>query len=330
MKEREIVPETNVMIAQKPACHICGGEGESHLPWAEGGGEMRLCRECDFVFAWPLMHVDPVETYSRAYEGREARTQMDDYARRLGRRSIVAQNETIGLWSPAHHATLRWLEANVPPGSTVLEVGCGLGSFLRALRERGYNAAGVDVAQPVVEAARAEGFQVWCGTVDTIPEGWLEPEPAAVVSFFILHHLPDPVGFFDAIRSRWSAPLLIGYNRAPTKETVAENNFPPRCWGWWSEKAIGRALTRGGYTVMSLETTPKGVPQLFLPERLHGWVSSILWRWPRLRVAISPIANGVLALGYRLLRPLPKIRRSFIGSLFIIAAPAEQAAADAD
>ena len=283
---------------------------------------MRLCRDCDFVFAWPVEHIDPVDIYSRAYRGGETRTEMDDYATRLGRRGIVVRNETIGLWSPAHHEALRWLEANVPKGSTVLEVGCGLGSFMRALRRRGYNAVGVDVAEPVVEAVKHEGFQAWCGTVDSIPDGWVQPQPAAIVSFFLLHHLTDPIAFLRAIRSRWSAPLIMGYNRAPTKRTARVNNFPPRTWGWWSERAIARALKRAGYAAVEITKEPKGTPQLFLPPRLHRSISALLWRWPRLRVLARPIVDTVLALGFRLLRPVPSLRRSFEGSLFIIASPA--------
>lgn len=313
------------MVIETPSCHICGNEGESLLPWAQGGGEMRHCRECDFAFAWPLQHLDPVETYSRAYEGRETRTDMANYATRLGRRSIVAKSEAIGLWSPAHHATLKWLEENVPPGATVLEVGCGLGSFMRALRDRGYNAVGVDPARPVIDAIQAEGFQAWCGTVDTMPADWLERQPDAIVSFFILHHMPDPVGFFESIRTRWAAPLLIGYNRAPTKQTAEWFNFPPRTWGWWSAKAIGKALERAGYAVNEIGAQPKGVPQVFLPPKLHGWVSSILWRWPWIRRAVSPIANVVLRIAFKLLKPIPSLRKSFTGSLFIIATPEPQA-----
>ena len=70
---------------------------------------------------------------------------------------------------------------------------------------------------------------------------------------------------------------------------------------------------------------PKGVPQVFLPPKLHGWVSSILWRWPWIRRAVSPIANVVLRVAFKLLKPIPSLRRSFTGSLFIIATPEPQA-----
>lgn len=314
-----------MMSRPQPSCHICGAPGDHLMPWFRGGGEMRRCRDCDFVFAWPVEPMDPVHVYSQAYRGNEARTQMDDYARRLSRRDIVAKNEAIGLWSPAHHEALRWIDQRLPAGATVLEVGCGLGAFMRALQRRGYRAAGIDVAAPAVAAIRRDGLEAWCGTVDRAPEGWPDPAPAAIVSFFVLHHIPEPVAFFRAIRERWDAPIIIGYNKAPTKETAETNNFPPRCWGWWSERAVRRALERAGYTSVDVARTPKALPQIFLPDRLHDAIGSVLWRWPRLRVLLSPIVDRVLGAGYQLLRPVPRLRRSFEGGLLIIAEPANAA-----
>lgn len=310
------------MIDERPRCHICGCEGEFVMRWACDGGEMRRCHDCDFVFAWPLEQIDPVSVYSRAYDGDEARTDMADYAKRLRRREIYAQHEKIGLWSPAHHEALRWLEENVPAGSTVLEVGSGVGAFQRALQQRGYRPASIDPAKGAAEALQADGFQAWWGTVDTVPEGWLAEPPAAIVSFFVLHHIPDPVRFFTTLRERWHAPVIIGHNRAPTEETADYYNFPPRCWGWWSERAVQRAFERAGYASVDIAKQPKGVPQVLLPDRVHEPISSFLWRFPRLRVFVSHLAERLLHAGFKLLHPLPKVGRSVEGGMLVIASPA--------
>src|SRR5262245_22975294 len=47
---------------------------------------------------------------------------------------------------------------DLPPGSSVLEVGCGEGRLLRELARRGYRATGVDRSSAMIEAARAKTF----------------------------------------------------------------------------------------------------------------------------------------------------------------------------
>jgi SAM-dependent methyltransferase len=46
---------------------------------------------------------------------------------------------------------------DLPPGSSILEVGCGEGRLLRELARRGYRAAGVDRSSQMIEAAMAKG-----------------------------------------------------------------------------------------------------------------------------------------------------------------------------
>jgi SAM-dependent methyltransferase len=52
-------------------------------------------------------------------------------------------------------AILRLLD--LPPGSSILEVGCGEGRLLRELARRGYRATGVDRSSKMIEAAMAKG-----------------------------------------------------------------------------------------------------------------------------------------------------------------------------
>jgi len=289
--------------------------------WPEGEGEMRYCFDCDFVFAWPVLDGNPVQTYTRAYLGLEGRARMDEFAVRFRRRRIVTAKESLGIWSPAHRDAFRWLQTHVPRGSTLLEIGCGLGAVMRSLKQQGYRPAGVDVAKPVVDSLSKEGFPVWWGTTETLPDTWLDPAPAAVISFFVLHHLPAPIATLSMIRERWPVPLILGYNVSPTVKTAETHNFPPRTWGWWSGRSIEKALKRAGYSRIQVVSEPRVIAQLTLPPGLHAQVSRLLWRWPSLRVFAGRVADILLAVAFRLLRRSPLLGRKLEGSLLIVALP---------
>jgi len=66
---------------------------------------------------------------------------------------------------------LEMLEARVPPGSTILDIGCGTGHLAGELMRRGYQAWGVDLSSAMVEYAREhynpEQFRV--GDIERIP-----------------------------------------------------------------------------------------------------------------------------------------------------------------
>jgi SAM-dependent methyltransferase len=71
----------------------------------------------------------------------------------------------------------------------VADLGCGHGEFLAMLRDAGHTATGVDVDPAMVEACRAQGFDVALGDAAT----WLLERPGqfdAVFSSNVIEHLP--------------------------------------------------------------------------------------------------------------------------------------------
>jgi SAM-dependent methyltransferase len=83
---------------------------------------------------------------------------------------------------------VRSLSEGLDPGDSVLDVGCGVGQVVEALRLAGLVAAGVDVAPP--EVAGCLGYD---GRVLPFPEASF----SAVGAFNVLEHAEEPVAFLD-------------------------------------------------------------------------------------------------------------------------------------
>jgi len=128
------------------------------------------------------------------------------------------------------------------PGFKVLDVGCGKGDFLRALdflpAQRKY---ALDLNEPAIRACRAQGFNAFCGTVETaIAAGFLQPgEFPVVTSFHCLEHVPQPVEFVRELL-RATAPggrLFLSTPYSPMSfesEWFDVLNHPPHHMARWN------------------------------------------------------------------------------------------------
>ena len=96
-----------------------------------------------------------------------------------------------------------------PPGSTVLDLGCGTGSLAVLLSEGGHAVTGVDLSPRMIEAAEAKAAKH--GTDVTFLVGDASEPPVAgrfdvVLARHVVWALPDPSGALD----RWRT-LLADY-----------------------------------------------------------------------------------------------------------------------
>lgn len=238
----------NVVDPAMTCCPVCGGVSQSLVP-VRGWGEMRCCKDCGLVFANPLSSsVGAKELFSKAYAGQVEDGDSLEFSYRLKHiRGIFINTPERGFGSPLFRLALDWIDHNLPAGCTVLDIGSGLGFFLHALRRRGFRAIGIEPGEVPAKVLQREGFEVWHGTIDDYPFSW--PEPCAVTSFYVLHHVADPVGFLSTISRRFpSAPLLLAESNIAVPRTyVTPGFFPPRTLTWWPQLALERALQRAGY-----------------------------------------------------------------------------------
>ncbi|HYL80321.1 MAG TPA: class I SAM-dependent methyltransferase [Candidatus Acidoferrum sp.] len=74
----------------------------------------------------------------------------------------------------------------------LLDVGCGFGAFVARMRERGWDAVGLDPSRTAVAAATDRGRPVRLGTLDGVQSA--RGVYDVVTMFYVLEHLPDPLG----------------------------------------------------------------------------------------------------------------------------------------
>jgi 2-polyprenyl-3-methyl-5-hydroxy-6-metoxy-1,4-benzoquinol methylase len=83
----------------------------------------------------------------------------------------------------------------------VLDIGCGMGYFLMACREAGYDVSGIDISEASAGYVRNElAIPVRTGAIEEIdiPEGTID----VVTMWHFLEHAPDPRIYLDKAR-RW-------------------------------------------------------------------------------------------------------------------------------
>jgi SAM-dependent methyltransferase len=119
--------------------------------------------------------------------------------------------------------------ADLPPGSLVLDAGCGPGLVCRALLDARLRVVGVDLSDQMIERARAR-----CPEDDraTFHRGSLyEIDPGgpfdAAISRYVLHHVADPLAFLrrqvELVRPG-GAVILCDHTASPGPDEARRHN----------------------------------------------------------------------------------------------------------
>ncbi|MGD9853791.1 MAG: class I SAM-dependent methyltransferase [Planctomycetaceae bacterium] len=200
-------------------CPLCGNG--DHIPclrtpdwtgWVSGEFQLVRCRNCRHVFLNPA----PVDTslaacyphdygpHQRAIEQRATPAQSPGPSVDSNSAAVpVAERQPWYLSPimrriPGPRAFYRWVTDTksvwIPPGSGTgkrgLELGCSSGWFLAQLRDRGWSPVGLDLVAGPLAQARAAGFEVYEGTLDSIP--FHAESFDAVFAWMVLEHVPRP------------------------------------------------------------------------------------------------------------------------------------------
>lgn len=166
------------------------------------------------------------------------------------------------------------------PGARVLDVGCGYGSALRLLTERGYSAIGIDLAAQTASAASTIGSVVVADAEQSpIRDGSLD----GVMIECVLSLLPDKRG---ALSQAYRALRQGG--RIAISDVAIEQPLPPtlQAVATWSNCVAG-ALSTDGYLRLLRESGFGDIEKIGLDHELIALIEQIRRRIAFIEIALT-------------------------------------------
>ena len=163
-------------------CPACGGSGRSRK-YQIDHYDLYRCTLCRTEFL--------VESGDRPPVGR---TYWDAY-----KFELYANDAVQSEYESRYESILAPLVDRFGPLSSVLDVGCGIGNFVRWAGERGMQATGVDVDDDAITAARERGLSAY--HIDQIAEHVAEGSIDVITLWDVIEHVSDPRAFLtDVVR----------------------------------------------------------------------------------------------------------------------------------
>ena len=200
----------------------------------------------------------------------------------------------------------------VGPGR-LLEVGCGAGSFMHGLALQGWEVEGLEYSPEAAEAARALGYQVQVGALETA----MDPDRPydLVVGWMVVEHLHDPIGALAKL-ARWTRPggwLALSTPDAGSLEFKLFRDawyalHLPNHLYLFSADSLGRVLVSAGWRLERVfwHDNPNNLLMSLRFRALdRGWTGMASFledvaegrRLPRARLALGKLLGALKASG---------------------------------
>ena len=242
-----------------PFCHA-----NDHRPWwpRHEHREFRVCQcqRCDLVYTIPSLSASAMTQYYDApYYG-------------TGNVRFNVLFERLITWFRNRRA--RRLRRYISSGR-VLDVGCGRGYVLAALREYGFQVQGIELSELAVQHAREVlGLNVTVGGFD--PDQYPDQSFDAVIFWHVLEHLPDVAAALQgALRILKPGGMLVIAvpNLASWQARLTGSRWfhldLPRHYSHFSDRWLRHQLGELGLQI-------REVNHFSFEQNPYGWIQSLL------------------------------------------------------
>ena len=288
-------------------CPVCGcGSWATVTPRGDGGSIVR-CADCAHLYLNPTI---PPALLNELYEHEYFEMPDDD-----------AWLRQLDGWvrdpGGPHQKAIEFLDAALPPGALVCEVGCSAGRFLHELERKGYLVKGLEPNRKGVALASSRfGIELHRGFLaEPLPEGF-RGAFSAVCAFEVIEHVHEPLAFARACASllKPGGQLVLSTPNFRLFDSLGSRHSDLNMQEhiqYFTRATLSALLTRAGFETIEARTEGRQA----LGERLHARFAPAVFRtslWQSLRGlplirAIKTSAIGILG---RLRTPLDRAGES--------------------
>jgi SAM-dependent methyltransferase len=183
-------------------------------------------------------------------------------------------------------AELARIERHAPGRGRLVDIGAWVGFLAAEAADHGWDVVGVEPSRWAAERARARGVEV-VELADLPADSF-----AAVTMGDVIEHLPDPGAMLDRV-AELLAPDGVLWMATPDAGSRLARVLGRR---WWSvipthvhlftRRSMTELLSRHGFEVLAMGTSPKTFSVAYYLERLGGY-------WPPLARALVAVARAV-------------------------------------
>ena len=231
-------------ISQNPICNICKSKRTRYvfLAIGETNKEFKIfeCLTCGISFTFPMPSREEMEPYySHGYYGEDVRRLY--YARELVAHLMqIGRGRLIGVYKKR---------------GRIIDIGCGDGSFLKAMAGYGWEAYGLEISKSASDLIRdVKGIKYVNGELDStkFPSNYFD----VVTLWHVLEHFYDPVTKLreiSRILKKDGLLFLSVPNFDSFQARFGKNRWfhldPPRHLWHFSSRSLSFIMNKGGFII---------------------------------------------------------------------------------
>ena len=269
-------------------CPICEKSRGDPL-YLEGSFQMVRCSSCQFIFLNPRPTIESLHHFYQKY--------------------LPEEQSSIELWEKMMKSIFRRaanLLIRYRENGRLLDVGSGFGFFIGEMRNRGWDAVGVEISQKALDYARnVLELTVHPGPLEKV--GFPDNDFDAVTAFYVIEHLSHPMAFLRECHRvlKPGGLLLLRYpHTTPIKNLLHFFGIKNRLYDLpahlsdFSPKIIQQCLERIGFEkcqhLIGGYTLPSGLGKR-TASILFGSLSEALFYLSDKKILFPGVSKTILA-----------------------------------